>query len=389
MSYSYLDKTGLASVWAKIKEVLATKANSADLADIATSGSYNDLTNKPTIPSKTSDLTNDSGFLTTHQDITGKENISNKVTSISSSSTNTQYPSAKAVYDAIDAIPSGGGSGESIDHDFIREMIIGLLDQGEWSNLESFSQLAEHTTKVVGLDEDNYSYYFFGGGSREVFYALNGDYLAGSGDEWTYYTVVEGGLDGRELTQSDIPNMYIYTVKGGGVPNWNASENEIGYIQNRPFYREESNETEIIAQEQTVTVENGAAEITAVSDFTGFALDDKLILTINNGAFIINLTDIRDINGDYWALSGEEADVAVVYSQQGQLILRVPTNETMSVQIKIEKVTYIYHKIDSNYLPSDSGSGSPEIFVGSTTPSGYTLYIDPNGMVENGEGVSF
>ena len=37
---------------------------SASLATIATSGSYNDLTNKPTIPSKTSDLTNDSGFVT-------------------------------------------------------------------------------------------------------------------------------------------------------------------------------------------------------------------------------------------------------------------------------------------------------------------------------------
>ena len=36
---------------------------SANLATVATSGSYNDLTNKPTIPSKTSDLTNDSGFI--------------------------------------------------------------------------------------------------------------------------------------------------------------------------------------------------------------------------------------------------------------------------------------------------------------------------------------
>jgi hypothetical protein len=34
----------------------------------------------------------------THQDVSGKENSSNKVTSISSSSTDTQYPSAKAVY---------------------------------------------------------------------------------------------------------------------------------------------------------------------------------------------------------------------------------------------------------------------------------------------------
>lgn len=37
--------------------------------------------------------------------ISGKENSSNKVTSISNASTNTQYPSAKAVFDAIEALP--------------------------------------------------------------------------------------------------------------------------------------------------------------------------------------------------------------------------------------------------------------------------------------------
>lgn len=35
-----------------------------DLAAVATSGSYNDLIDTPTIPTKTSDLTNDSGFIT-------------------------------------------------------------------------------------------------------------------------------------------------------------------------------------------------------------------------------------------------------------------------------------------------------------------------------------
>lgn len=39
--------------------------------------------------------------ITEHQDISGKENISNKVTSISSSSTDAQYPSAKCVYDNL------------------------------------------------------------------------------------------------------------------------------------------------------------------------------------------------------------------------------------------------------------------------------------------------
>ena len=42
---------------------LATKADASSLSAVALSGSYNDLTNKPTIPSKTSQLTNDSNFV--------------------------------------------------------------------------------------------------------------------------------------------------------------------------------------------------------------------------------------------------------------------------------------------------------------------------------------
>jgi len=41
-----------------------------DLSVVATSGSYNDLLNRPSIPTRTSDLTNDSGFLTTETDPT-------------------------------------------------------------------------------------------------------------------------------------------------------------------------------------------------------------------------------------------------------------------------------------------------------------------------------
>lgn len=47
---NYLDKNGLAYFWSKISAKLSTKANSADLAAVATSGSYSDLSNKPTIP---------------------------------------------------------------------------------------------------------------------------------------------------------------------------------------------------------------------------------------------------------------------------------------------------------------------------------------------------
>lgn len=43
---------------------LSVYAESADLATVATTGAYSDLTGTPTIPTATSDLTNDSGFIT-------------------------------------------------------------------------------------------------------------------------------------------------------------------------------------------------------------------------------------------------------------------------------------------------------------------------------------
>ena len=68
------------------------------------SGDYNDLRNKPTIPTvpeNVSAFNNDAGYLTVHQDISGKEDKSNKVTSLSVQNTDTQYPSAKAVFDNL------------------------------------------------------------------------------------------------------------------------------------------------------------------------------------------------------------------------------------------------------------------------------------------------
>lgn len=49
------------------------------LATVATSGSYNDLTNKPTVPTKTSQLSNDSGFITASSNITGNAATATKL----------------------------------------------------------------------------------------------------------------------------------------------------------------------------------------------------------------------------------------------------------------------------------------------------------------------
>ena len=51
----------------KINTLLSGKANTTDLATVATTGSYTDLSNTPTIPTKVSELQNDSGYITSAQ----------------------------------------------------------------------------------------------------------------------------------------------------------------------------------------------------------------------------------------------------------------------------------------------------------------------------------
>ena len=63
----YLDWEGLQQYHGKIEEELAKKANAADLADVATSGDYEDLINQPT---KVSAFDNDAGYLTSEIDNT-------------------------------------------------------------------------------------------------------------------------------------------------------------------------------------------------------------------------------------------------------------------------------------------------------------------------------
>jgi hypothetical protein len=79
-----------ASFATTVTNQLALKANTSSLATVATTGSYSNLTNKPTIPTLTSQLTNDAGFLTANNTITFKR--TNEVfTNISSYSATIEY----------------------------------------------------------------------------------------------------------------------------------------------------------------------------------------------------------------------------------------------------------------------------------------------------------
>lgn len=81
----------------KIDTELGGKANTSDLATVATTGSYTDLSNKPTIPTKVSELQNDIGYVASsslatvattgsYSDLTGTPTIPTKVSELQNDS---------------------------------------------------------------------------------------------------------------------------------------------------------------------------------------------------------------------------------------------------------------------------------------------------------------
>lgn len=81
----------------KINTLLSDKVDTSDLATVATTGAYSDLTGTPTIPTKTSDLQNDSGFVASsslatvattgaYSDLTGTPTIPTKVSELQNDS---------------------------------------------------------------------------------------------------------------------------------------------------------------------------------------------------------------------------------------------------------------------------------------------------------------
>ena len=85
-----------------------------------------------------------------------KENTSNKVTSISSSSTDAQYPSAKTVFDAINELDLGGGGSYIDDYYFdttTKEIVLAYTTDGSSSGSGSGSGWDDADAKR--FDEEN------------------------------------------------------------------------------------------------------------------------------------------------------------------------------------------------------------------------------------------
>lgn len=182
------------SAHSDIRTLIAAKASSADLATVATSGSYNDLSNKPTIPTvnnstitikknnetvdsfttnasaaksinitvptKTSDLTNDSGFLTQHQDISGKANTADLATVATTGSYTdlSDKPSIPTVNNSTITIQKNGTNVDSFTTNQSSAKNINIIVPTKTSDLTNdaaFVTSSAIPTKVSDLTNDS------------------------------------------------------------------------------------------------------------------------------------------------------------------------------------------------------------------------------------------
>ena len=174
------------------------------------SGSYNDLTNKPTIPTKTSQLTNDSGYLTEHQDISGK---ADKATTLAGYGITDAYTKAE-----VDAKISAGTGGSIFDEngDLSVPGYINV-DGGIYTNDESEFNGTVHInagmdayeiyTRLIGIDGAIFSVY-----DEDYAYCLN---MTAPGEQYSmqignYGFTVHNGLIEDEDNLLEVSSDVFY-----------------------------------------------------------------------------------------------------------------------------------------------------------------------------------
>lgn len=214
-----------------------------------------------------------------HQDITGKENISNKVTTIDDESTDTQYPSAKCVYDRIAeleeenallrkdiaGLPTATATGESIDIADSAEMRLEKLQIG--GNTKQTQYSGKNLFDYDGL--------------------INADIVTISGNAKNF-TLRAKNIGQYYFELNNIKENTSYKITGRYSTGRDDGEVRIVYDDNTSF--------NVIGKWSQETITN--EEINITTDATKTITKIRFDLYVNSN-FTINDFMISEVGGDF------------------------------------------------------------------------------------------
>ena len=183
------------SDWAETDDQsMAYIKNKPELSSVATSGSYNDLLNKPTIPTKTSELTNDSNFLTESnlKTINGESIVGEGNLEIQGGGGRNTWYGSQAQFDALtdseldqntDYYISGIIPWEDVNHPYIPTKVGDLQNDKEYTPLnqvrsEIESSIRVYDKRIQYVSEDEYNAMDQAGTLRDgTTYFIEGEYV--------------------------------------------------------------------------------------------------------------------------------------------------------------------------------------------------------------------
>ena len=168
--------------------------NKPELSVVATSGSYNDLNDKPTIPTKTSELTNDSNFLTESnlKTINGESIVGEGNLEIQGGGGRNTWYGSQAQFDALtdseldqntDYYISGLIPWEDINHPYIPTKVGDLQNDMEYTPLsqvrsEIDSSIKVYDKRIQYVSEEEYNAMDQAGSLRDgTTYFIEGEYV--------------------------------------------------------------------------------------------------------------------------------------------------------------------------------------------------------------------
>ena len=260
----------------QISTINASITNKQDKITETNKLSYNLLKDTPTIPTKTSELENDSGYVTSN-DLTNLQTKDNLTTLLNDDSTNIQYPSAKAV---VTYVKENSGVDPLLNSISINSINIDISNKNANINTDNVSVLYDEANKKLKLPDAWITYL-----TKQTF-AVPVISLSGiSSQNVEYGKSISGTFSHRETNIDNINgNLTLYknnvSVKSGIVKSStnvaiDYSVNDI--ITSQIIYKLECIDTLGTRRSSSVTFNaykpsyygsNAAESITSVDGFT-------------------------------------------------------------------------------------------------------------------------
>ena len=214
--------------------------NKPELSSVATSGSYDDLLNKPTIPTLTSELTNDSNFLTESnlKTINGESIVGEGNLEIQGGGGRNTWYGSQAQFDALtdseldentDYYISGMIPWEDINHPYIPTKVGDLQNDKEYTPLsqvrsEIDSSIKVYDKRIQYVSEEEYNAMDQAGTLRDgTTYFIEGEYVIPT-------KTSELTNDSNFLTESNLKTINGESIVGEGnlvINSFSGSYNDL------------------------------------------------------------------------------------------------------------------------------------------------------------------